>query len=294
MEFGSKRRKEMLWIFLMALMCNLFLIFILKYINSYVILSLLKLVIVCYDIYWFYYIGLWLTLKYYIYDNEIIISGFSGLKKITIPIKEIEGYKKISGKIKGVKLSGLVTNNFGLGRTVIKKIGTTRMFVTNNEDVLYLKTNEINYAISPINVEQFENILHNNNINEIDWEKKFNKVHKLYKEWRFRIPVILTSIIIIVLILNPLILYLTQRLPSIMPISYDAKLNPVTMGTSKEFASAQMTYGVLNMGLFFCMYYASYFYAKYDKKVAYRYLYVPLIIAGAFLFMQFRMLFISI
>lgn len=290
MLFNSRKEKEIGLVFLFVILFNIAVIFLMKYMNSYIIISLLKLLLISYNIYYFYYIGLWITLKYEINEKEILIIGFNGLKKIRISIDEIEGYTKAKGNIKGVKLSGIATHNFALGRSVIKKIGTTRMFVTNNNQVIYLKTKEINYAISPENIEDFEKNIEGKNIHLIEWEGKFNKIHKIYKEWRFKVPIILTGIVIVILILNPLILYLMERLPDIMPITFDAKFNVVKVGTSKEFASAQMTYGVLNMALFFCMYYAAYFYAKYDKKVAYRYLYVPLVIALLFLFIQIKIL----
>jgi len=72
-----------------------------------------------------------------------------------------------------------------------------------------------------------------------------------------------------------------------MPLNFDAKFNPIKIGTGKQFAFTQMIYGVLNMALLFCMYYASYFCAKYDRKSAYKYIYLALIVAMIFLIMQF-------
>jgi len=112
----------------------------------------------------------------------------------------------------------------------------------------------------------------------------------MYKDKKFKTPLFLTSAIIIIITLNPLILYLTHKLPNIMPLTFDASFKPVTMGTDKQFAFAQMTYGALNMALLFCMYYAAYFCAKYDKKTAYRYLYIALAVAALFLFLQLRIL----
>jgi len=80
------------------------------------------------------------------------------------------------------------------------------------------------------------------------------------------------SIIILTLTLNPFILYLKHGIPDIMTLSFDANFSPIKMGTSKQFAFTQMVYGVLNMALLFCMYYASYFCAKYDRKSAYKYI----------------------
>jgi hypothetical protein len=241
-----------------------------------------------------YHILLWLTVKYEITETELVILGIGGLKKVIIPFSNINGYTILSGKIKGVKLSGIASNKFALGRSVIKSLGTTRMFVTNDSSVIYLKTDDINYAISPKEVDEFQLLLNKRGIYKTQWEVHFNKPNKLYKDKNFKTLLFLTSILIIIITLNPLVLYLTHNLPNVMPLTFDAAFKPVTMGSDKQFAFAQMTYGALNMALLFCMYYAAYFCAKYDRKTAYRYLYVALGVAALFLFLQLRILFIAI
>lgn len=291
--FTSKKDKEVISILLLALLYNVLLVILMNNMHSYVVINLLRLITVVCNLYYFYYIFLWLSLKYELYEDKLIINGLNGLKKIEIPLKDIEGYTKLSGKIKGVKLSGIATNTFALGRTVVKKVGTTRMFVTNNKNVIYLKAKDCNIAISPEDVSAVEGLLNKNGIYLMDWETKFNKVNRLYRNIKYKLPLFLTSIVIIILTINPLFLYVTQRLPDVMPITFDAKLRPVIMGTPKQFTFTQMTYGGLNMGLLFCMYYASYFCAKYDKKTSYRYLYIALAVASVFLYMQIRMLLIA-
>ena len=60
------------------------------------------------------------------------------------------------------------------------------------------------------------------------------------------------------------------------------------IGTSRQFAFTQMALWCIKYGTLICMYYASYFCAKYDKKTAYRYLYIALAVASVFLYMQIR------
>lgn len=294
--FSCKRKGEIIPFLILTVFINIALFFLIFNTNSYMVVSLLKVLFIVCDIYCFYNIFLWFTLKYGINDELIIIDAIFGLKKIKINLKDIEGYTVRNGKIKGVNLSGVATNKFALGRTVIKKIGMTRMFVTNNRNVIYLKIEDISFGLSPLEFDKFEKSLNYKGIHSMEWEAKFDKINtsKIHNNLKYKIPIILTSIITIILILNPLILYVTQNLPDIMPIAFDAKFRPITMGTSKEFASSQMTYGALNMGLLFCMYYASYFYAKYDRKAAHRYLYVPLAIGLLLLFIQIRMILITI
>jgi len=257
-------------------------------VNSYVLSILLKIALVIFTAYQLYYILVYTTLKYAADDKNIYIINF--IKMIKIPYEEIHCYKVEEGNIHGVKLTGLSTSNFALGKSVVKKIGTTNMYVTSNKNIIYIKVNEKNYAITPQDFENFKNNLDYNHIKESDWDQFQGKQISLHKDKGFMTPFILSSIIITILTLNPFILYLTNKLPSSMPLNFDSSFFPVDQGTGKQFAFNQMIYGVLNMAILFCMYYASHFYAKYDKKSAKKYIYISLLIAAAFLIIQIRIL----
>jgi hypothetical protein len=265
----------------------LFVIALLK-VNSYVLISLIKIALVTFTIYQIYYILLYSTLKYATDESNIYILTF--IKKIIIPFEEINSFKIENGNINGVKLSGFGTSNFALGKSVIKKIGTTNMFVTTNKNILYIKVNNRNYALTPKEFAKFKNHLVYNNINENEWEQLQDKQASLHKDKSFMIPFFAASLIITALTLNPFILYLSNKLPSNMPLNFNSAFFPVDLGTGKQFAFNQMIYGVLNMAILFCMYYASHFYAKYDKKSAKKFIYISLLIAVAFLLIQIRIL----
>ncbi|WP_017414406.1 PH domain-containing protein [Clostridium tunisiense] len=275
---------------LLAVMYNILLLLLMYNTGSYTVLNLLRALLIACNVFYLYHIFLWATVKYVITEDELQITGIGNLKKVIIPLSDIKGYTIISGKIKGIKLSGIASNKFALGRSVVKTLGTTRMFVTNNTSVIYLRTEEINYAISPKEAEVFEELLNKHNIFKIQWEVKFNKPNKLYKDKKFKKLLFLTSAVIIVMTLNPLVNYLTHRLPNIMPLTFDATFKPITMGTDKQFVSIQMIYGALNAAILFCMYYAAYFCAKYDRKTAYRYLYIALLVSVIFLILQIKII----
>lgn len=258
-------------------------------VDSYVLSSLLRLLLVVFTIYQLYYILLCSSLKYGLDDENVYILGF--LRKIKIPLKQIDGYKIHSGNINGVKLSGFGTNSFAIGKSVVKKIGTTNIYVTSSKNIVYLKVGDTNYAISPQEHYKYEEFLNKKGIKTLDWEYRWKEDVHLYKDKHFMIPFIIVSIIIIVLTLNPFVLYLMGKLPDTMPLNFDSSFIPVDYGSGKQFAFNQMIYGVLNMAILFCMYYASHFYAKYDKKSAKKFIYVSLVIALAFLLIQFRILY---
>jgi len=230
------------------------------------------------------------SLKCTFNSGNLKIYAIGSLKKVIVPLNEIEGYNMSTGTIKGVRIYGVATSNFALGKFVIDKIGISRMLVTDNKNIFYIKTNNMNYAISPLEHEKFEEALISHDLHKIEWKYKVNNSYNFHKDKHFIIPFMVVSIIILILTLNPLILYLKDAIPNIMPLSFDAKFKPIKMGSGQQFAFIQMVYGVLNMALLFCMYYASYFCAKYDRKSAYKYIYLSLIVAIIFLIMQFKIL----
>ena len=289
-EFAVKKGWSFYSILLMLIITNLLLFILLRFSDSYTITVLLRLALVVINIYQLYYLLLSITLKYIIDDNNIYITAIFGYKKVVIPFNSIEGYKVLEGRIRGVKLSGVGKEKFAFGKSVIDKIGIAHMFVTSLEKIVYIKTDAITYAISPEKVEALEKILKEKGIGSIQPKDGYKKSYKIYKDKSFTIPFFIVSIIIVIFTLNPFILYLRKMLPEKMPLSFNGRFIPIDYGTGKQFAFNQMIYGVLNMAVLFFMYYASYFHAKYDKKSAYRYIYISLLIALMFLFMQFKIL----
>lgn len=273
-----------------TLFYNLFIIILIFLVNSYELSNLLKVSLIVVNIYEIHYMVLYNTLHYIIEGDKIYIRGIWGFKNDVIKISCIEGYRRAFGDIKGVKLYGYGKNNFALGKSIIDGIGTTRMYVTSSKDIIYLKVGDICYGLSPENSSDFEEELINQGVNAVTWKPSLNRNTNLYKDKKFLFPLIIVTVIISILILNPFILYLYGKLPAEMPLSFDSAFNAVKMGTGKQFAFKQMAYGVLNMALLFCMYYASYFYAKYDKRSAYKIIYIPLISSVLFLFIQFKIL----
>ncbi len=274
-----------------SVLYNSLLVALLFLVNSYEIAIIMKIAIFTFNIYQFYYILICSSLSYSIDNDNLYITSALGLKNTKIPFDSIQGYKKAEGHIRGMKLSGYGKNHFAIGRSIIEKIGSTYMFVTSTKNIIYLKTEDINYGLSPENFNEFEKELNSKNINLINWEYKITKNINLYKDKKFFIPFIIVTIIILILTLNPIILYLQNKLPSIMPLNFNSKFVAIKFGTGKQFAFKHMVYGLLNMAVLFCMYNAAYLCARYDKKSAYKFIYIPLILSVTFFIMQIRILF---
>lgn len=289
-EFKPKKGLALLEIIMYIVVANGLYLAVNSFVNSYIELTLLQLLVILFNIYCIYYLLITLTLKYQIENNIVIINSLMGIRKIKIHLDDIDGYNVSTGPIKGFKLSGFGRDRYGFGNYVVDNVGVTHMFASSNSEVIYLHSSEISYGISPIDAEKFKNIIEEKDIELQEFETKVNKNRRLYKDKKLFVPFILTTVIIFYIILNPFILYLKQALPASMPLSFDGKFKPIVMGTGKNFVFKQMSYGVLNMIILFCMYYASHFNAKYDKRSAYKFIYIALAIALAFLLFQIKIL----
>lgn len=261
-------------------------------VDSYEVSNLIKLVFIVFNIYEFYYIIICRTLKYSTDEENIYMNTALGLKKEKISFNSIISYQKSSGFIKGVKLSGYGKNSFAIGKAFIDKIGTTYMFTTSTKNVIYLRTNKIIYGISPEKFYEFEEELLNNNVKNLNWQDTVDKNKNSYKSRNKKVSAIFIAAALMALIitLNPIVMYLSNKIPYKMPIKFNIDFTPEKFGTGKQFAFKQMTYGLLNMALLFCMYYAGFLFAKYDKKSLYKFVYVSLILSIILLIMQFRII----
>ncbi|WP_297517486.1 PH domain-containing protein [uncultured Clostridium sp.] len=287
--FKAKRGKASIELFGYLVLCDILMLIILDLINGYTESKIVIIIMVFFSIWCLYYIFLDLTLKYVFYEDKLLITAFSGVKKIEVKFSEINGLLVKDQYIDGFKLAGVGKDRYAFGRMVIRGVGATRAFITSSSKVIYLHTENFSYAISPDSIDKVLTILFDENIPIQEFETKVNN-RELFKDKKFLIPFIITTIIISIMILVPFILYLIGGLSSKMPLSFDTTFNAVLMGTGKEFAIKQMVSGICNIMILICMYYASYFVAKYDKKVAVRYMYLALVISGLFEYIQVQIL----
>jgi hypothetical protein len=260
-------------------------------VNSYIEATLFYVISAVFSLYCIYYILLDISLKYYVIDSGVEIKGLWGLKRVFIPFSNVDGYVIEKEDIKGFRLSGLGRHKYCFGRCVVENVGVAHMFVTSSKEVFYIHTDEISYGISPDDIGEFKKVFQLRGFKEKQFKVKKNKNVDLFKERSFFIPFIIVSLIVVFIILNPFILYLTQKLPNDnMPLAFDSTFTPILYGTAKQFAFKQMIYGAMNMLVLFCMYYAAYFCAKYDRRSAYKYIYISLLVAVTFLVVQLQIL----
>lgn len=289
-KYSAKKNVKPVLILLCLILLNVVGIYLTRYILSYTILTLIEIMLVFFDLYELYYIISTFTISYEITNKSILIKSFLQLRDVEINLKDIKGYKVSSGHESGVKLSGFAFLDIMVGRAFVKDLGLSRMYATSNNDIIYIITDDINYAITPIEVDKFIATLQGMNL-EYTNQKELKESHNsLHRDKAFMIPFCIITLISFLMFMIPFIIYLKGKLPYTMPLSFDMNFNPMKIGTGKQFAFQQMIYGGLNLSLLLCMYFAGHFTYKYDKKSSYKYIYISLIVALTFFVVQIRIL----
>ena len=285
-KYTPRKGAGAIYIFTTTMLLNIVLFIVLSFVDVFEISLLLKTLLIFVNIYQIYYLLLFLTMKYIIEEDNLKIVCFFGMKKVVIPSGQMGGYMNFSGKIRGARLSGYATNYFAVGRAYVENAGITYMYVTSSKQVVYIKTKEMCYGLSPADLAGFLESLEDMEIHETSWKYVPYKGIRLFKDKKFTAIFAAASIVILIMTLNPIMLYVTNQLPDIMPLSFNAKYVPLLMGTSRQFAFQQMSYGFMNMAVLLCMFYASYFISRYDRKTAYKFISLPLVVSVIFLIMQ--------
>ena len=86
-SYISKGKRGLVFILLMTALYNILILILLKFTNSYIVASLLKLILVSCNIYGIYYMLLYSSLKCTIDDQNFAICAIGSLKKVILPSK---------------------------------------------------------------------------------------------------------------------------------------------------------------------------------------------------------------
>lgn len=274
-----------------TILFDLITLLIIYFSSNYLLIFLLQSILIIFNIHQLYYLFLSKTLNVCIGENVLIIKMFFGFRKIIIPFKSIIEIEKRNINSKGIRLSGFGSRAFAFGSLFCGNIGTVRMFVTNSRKTIIIKTEKENIAISPVEYEEISKVITSKLKNKIVEEKTIKNV-SLYKDKYFIVPLILSTILILIYMIRPSLMYISGGLENLkLPIAFNADFIPVKYGTPKDFVFNQLLYGALNMVILVCMYFAEYLYSKYDRKSSYKYMFIALFVITIFFILQVRILY---
>jgi len=142
-KYTPRKGAGAIYIFTTTMAINIVLFIVLFFVDVFEISLLLKALLVFVNIYQIYYLLLFLTMEYIIEDDSLKIVCFFGMKKVVIPSGQMGGFMNLSGKIRGVRLSGYATNYFAVGRAYVENAGITYMYATSGKQVVYINTREM-------------------------------------------------------------------------------------------------------------------------------------------------------
>lgn len=292
--FRPAKGKGLIFLCLFTAIFDVAIFILIKLSNTYELSGALTLLMILFTIFALYYIIEDISLKYELTKEALVINRFWGIRKVTIPINEIRAFRLHDikdGNVNGVRISGCFVKSVEFGKTMIDKMGTTYNFVTNNSRIIFINTDQMNYCISPKESNKFIDKISMYGIKSNEFTDVGLRSEKLYKEKKYIALIIVCAILLIFVPSIPIVLYLRGKLPALMPLSFDKNFIAVKYGTAKQFVFKQIIYGVLNMAVFFCFYFASYFYQKYDKKTAYTYIYIGALICISIMLFQLKILY---
>lgn len=279
-----------LYILMTTLIFNAITLMLIFVNNSYLLSYLLQSILIIFNIHQLYYLFLPKTLNLQIGGKVIIINMLFGFRKIIIPFKSIIEIEKRNLNVKGIKLSGFSGKSYSFGRLYYENIGTIRMFVTDSKKTIILKTVKENIAISPSDYEEIIGIISKKLKNKVADEKKPANIC-LCKDKYFIIPFIISTILILIYMIRPSMMYISGELNNLkLPIAFNSDFVPVKYGTAKDFIFNQLLYGALNMIIMVCMYFAEYLYSKYDRKASYKYMFISMFVIIIFFILQVRII----
>ncbi|SHJ45058.1 PH domain-containing protein [Hathewaya proteolytica DSM 3090] len=263
-----------------------------KYIESYVVTLLIKTGLIVYTIYEIYYIISAVTIVYYVDDRYIYIKSFLNLRNVKVDFNNIRGYD-IKQEM-GVKLSGFNLGKMAIGRFFTENVGITRMFVTNDKNIMYFLCDDLSYAITPRDMEGMVMELKKHDISIKNQCHHKIKDSNLNRDPKFLIPFAISCIIVVLIVAVPSYLYFYEKLPYTMPLNFSINFAPLEMGTAKQFVFQQMIYGILNLILILCMYFAAQCNDKYYTKARYKYVIISLVTSIIFFIVQCRIIYLYI
>ena len=91
-SYRSKGGRGLGFILLMTIFYNILILIVLKFTNSYVVASLLKIILVSCNIYQIYYMLFCSSLKCTIDEDNLGIYAIGSFKKVILPLNKVEGY----------------------------------------------------------------------------------------------------------------------------------------------------------------------------------------------------------
>lgn len=280
MDYTPEKNNIRILIMLGLLLFDLIIIALFVIATSMSIKGLLVFLFLLLNVYGAYILVLLMSLKFRLTDQQFTISGAFDLKKIQIPVTEIQCWSRRITLLENVGTS-LHTARFALGKGLDSNGESADLFITSSKKAVFLKTKQGNYGISPEEADAFVEQLKELGIpqrtgNERSFMNADNNDGRAPMNQLTRYCILLT----VILLLLPVVMYFLNLLPEWVPVSMNqyitrsAYLESVIFKGLLALVTITVTYGII------------FLLSSTDGKFYYRIMFVPLVFVVVLLFLE--------
>ena len=280
MDYTPEKNNIRILIMLGLLLFDLIIIALFVIATSMSIKGLLVFLFLLLNVYGAYILVLLMSLKFRLTDQQFTISGAFDLKKIQIPVTEIQCWSRRITLLENVGTS-LHTARFALGKGLDSTGESADLFITSSKKAVFLKTKQGNYGISPEEADAFVEQLKELGIpqrtgNERSFMNADNNEGRAPINQLTRYCILLT----VILLLLPVVMYFLNLLPEWVPVSMNqyitrsAYLESVIFKGLLALVTITVTYGII------------FLLSSTDGKFYYRIMFVPLVFVVVLLFLE--------
>lgn len=232
------------------------------------------------NLYGAYFLVLVLTLKYMLDEKELVISSAFHFQTKKIPIKEIESWSRRITLLDTVGIT-FSSARFALGKGLDNNGEQAELFITSSKKVIYLRTIQGNFGISPTDADGFITQL---KMLEVPHKKMTERSFLANDESKGRnllnqltlYCIILTSILLFI----PLVIYFTGLMPPLVQISDQTWLSQTA------YLDSVFTRGLIALVMIIFCYAITILLSSIEGKYYYRSMYLPLVLIVIMLFIE--------
>ena len=280
MDYAPEKNNIRILIMLGLLLFDFIIIALFVIATSMSIKGLLVFLFLLLNLYGAYILVLLMSLKFRLTDQQFTISGAFDLKKIQIPVSEIQCWSRRITLLENVGTS-LHTARFALGKGLDSNGESADLFITSSKKAVFMKTKQGNYGISPEKADAFVEQLKELGIpqrtgNERAFMNADNNDGRAPMNQLTRYCILLT----VILLLLPVVMYFLKLLPEWVPMSMNQYITRIAYLESVIFkgllalVTITVTYGMI------------FLLSSTEGKFYYRIMFVPLVFVVVLLFLE--------
>lgn len=255
---------------------------ILRFSESILLKSLMMLLIFVMILLSGYYFVLLKTLYYEINDDNVVIGSAFRFLNHTIPLKDIRFFTERITLLNHSGLAGMLSKRFSVGKGYMRGLGKVDMYITSSRKTIYFGTDNKNYAISPENMAAFAQALIKKGIPDKFPQRPLLESDILESDEKLKQYFILNTLMILIYIGVPLVLFYQNALPEYMSI-HQLDASTISYLPVKVFLDRIILVGMSAFFLNLLVLLGGKVYERIDRIYYYRVMLIPLIIVSILL-----------